>query len=65
MSNIEHPRYIVLLRHPGGMWLPLVDADDTPAGFATEESATEAAKENPLGNAYGALVVDTDDCVEV
>lgn len=64
MPNAEHPRYVVLLRHPNGIWVPLDDGD-APLGFATEDGAREAAKTNMLADAYGALIVDTDDCVEV
>ena len=65
MMDVEHPRFIVLLRHPNGIWLPLVDEDDNPLGFESEDHARRVAETNSLADAYGALIIDTDDGAEV
>lgn len=57
MKMIEN-KYIVLLRHPAGFPLLLVDDNDIAIMFDSEKEANKTAKENAFAEAFGYEVVE-------
>lgn len=45
--------YFVMLQHPTGGYVPMINSDGDIALYDTEEEAREEAKANPLGENYG------------
>jgi hypothetical protein len=49
---IEKP-YFVILNHPNGHYMPMVDDDGNLAMFCSETLAIVAGNENMLGSSFG------------
>lgn len=45
--------YIVMLRHPKGFPMPLVDEEGAVLLFPSEDEAEDAARRNPFGKMFG------------
>lgn len=56
-ANEKYERnYFVMLEHPRGWPVPMIDSEsayDDLAWFETEDDARRCARQNPLGEAYG------------
>lgn len=58
---IEKP-YFVILNHPSGDFLPLINDDGLSLSmYESEHEAMQAGNENPLGGAYGFEVFEIGD----
>ena len=53
--------YFVMLNHPSHAPLPMMRDDEDIAWYSSIDDAENAAKMNPLGEAYGYTIYERDD----
>lgn len=62
---MSHKQFIVLIRHPNDIWVPLVDENDIPLQFDSRATAKAAALTNVLIEKCGGVIVNTNACEEL